>query len=67
MAVLKSEVVEEIGVISERSYGWRKEVNLVSWNSREPKYDIRDWSDGHEKIGKGITLSAHEIKALKKF
>ncbi len=65
MADIKFEIAEEIGVVSERSNGWRKEVNLVSWNGREPKYDIRDWSEGHEKMGKGITLSTDEIKKFR--
>ena len=44
MAELKYEIVEHIGVLSENARGWRKELNLVSWNDREPKYDIRDWA-----------------------
>jgi len=38
-----------------------KELNLISWNEREPKYDIREWSPDHEKMGKGVTLSEEEI------
>ena len=64
MAEIKYEIVKEIGIISENATGWRKEINLVSWNDREPKYDIRDWSEGHEKMGKGITLSEEEVKVL---
>ena len=26
------EIVEEIAVLSENQRGWRKELNLVSWN-----------------------------------
>lgn len=60
----KFEIVNELGIISERSKGWRKEFNRVSWNGREPKYDIRDWGAEHEKIGKGITLSEEELRKL---
>lgn len=60
MADFKFEIVEHIGVIAEGSKGWRKEVNLVSWNGAAPKYDIRDWSEDHSKMGKGITLTADE-------
>ena len=60
MAEFKYEIVEHIGVIAEGSKGWRKEVNLVSWNGAAPKYDIRDWSEDHSKMGKGITLTADE-------
>ena len=47
MAELKYEIVEHLGVISENAKGWTKELNLVSWNDREPKYDIRDWAPLH--------------------
>ncbi|MFD2657056.1 YdbC family protein [Gracilibacillus thailandensis] len=67
MAGIKYEIIEEVAVLSESSKGWRKEVNLISWNDREPKYDIRDWSPDHEKMGKGITLTPEEWQALKLF
>lgn len=65
MAEIKFEIKENIGVLSEGSKGWKKELNLVSWNDREPKYDIREWSPDHQKMGKGVTLSKEELKALK--
>lgn len=58
-------ILQEIGVLSESEKGWKKELNFVSWNEREPKYDLRDWSENHEKMGKGITLSKDEIEKLK--
>lgn len=58
------EIVKHIGVISEGSGGWTKELNLISWNGKEPKYDIRDWSPEKEKMGKGATLTAEDAKAL---
>ncbi|EAE5981103.1 hypothetical protein PV598_000345 [Listeria monocytogenes] len=66
MANIEYEIIEEIGVLSENARGWRKELNKVSWNGRLPKYDIRDWSEDHEKMGKGITLTDDEAEALKK-
>ena len=66
MVDFKYEVVETIAVLSESSKGWTKELNLISWNDREPKYDIREWSPDHSKMGKGITLSDEEVKILKK-
>lgn len=60
------EIVEKIAVLSESSKGWTKELNLISWNERDPKYDIREWSPNHEKMGKGITLSSEEAAILKK-
>lgn len=64
MAEFKYEIVKKMGVISQGSNGWQKEFNLISWSEREPKYDIRDWSEGHEKMGKGITLSENEMRNL---
>lgn len=66
MADIKYEIMEEIGVLSENARGWRKELNLVSWNGAAAKYDLRDWAPEHEKMGKGITLNAEEAKALAK-
>ena len=65
MVEFKYEIVEKVAVLSESSKGWTKELNLVSWNGREPKYDIRDWAPGREKMGKGVTLSEDELTALK--
>lgn len=65
MAELKYEVVKELGVLSESPTGWRKEINLVSWNDRDPKYDIRDWAPDRTKMGKGVTLTADEVILLR--
>jgi hypothetical protein len=65
MADIKFEIQEELGSISESPKGWKKELNLVSWNGNQPKYDLREWSPNHDKMGKGVTLSVEEIKALK--
>ena len=65
MAEFSYEITEQIGVLSESSNGWSRELNLISWNGRESKYDIRDWAPGNEKMGKGISLSKEEAKALK--
>lgn len=61
----KYEIVDELGVVSEGSKGWRKELNRIRWNDGEPKYDIRDWSPDHEKMGKGVTLTEQELGKLK--
>ena len=61
----KYEITEEIGVLSENAKGWRKELNMVSWNDAEPKYDLRDWAPDHEKMGKGITMTEEEFQKLK--
>ena len=64
MADINYEIVREITVLSESSKGWKKELNLVSWNGAEAKYDIRDWAPEHEKMGKGITLTEEEARKL---
>lgn len=59
------EIMEHIGVLSTAKSGWQKELNLVSWNGRPPKFDLRDWSQDHVKMGKGMTLSNEEVTVLK--
>ena len=65
MTEIKFEIKETIGTLSESSKGWAKELNLVSWNDKEPKYDLREWDPEHKKMGKGITLSVEELKKLR--
>lgn len=65
-AEIKYEIKETIGVLSESAKGWKKELNIISWNDREPKYDVREWSQERDKMGKGITFSIDELKVLKR-
>ena len=65
MAEFEFEIKQELGILSESKRGWTREINLVSWNGAKPKYDIRDWSPDHEKMGKGISLNEDEIEKLK--
>ena len=64
MADIKYEIVQEIGVLSENPSGWAKEINRVAWNGKAPKFDIREWAPGHEKMGKGVTLTDEEVAKL---
>ena len=57
--------MKQIGVLDEKTRGWRREINLISWGDAKPKIDIRDWSSGHRKMGKGISLTEEEIEKLK--
>jgi hypothetical protein len=66
MADFNYEILQELAVLSENPKGWRKELNLISWNGRPAKFDIRDWAPEHEKMGKGVTLSNEEFEALAK-
>jgi hypothetical protein len=65
MADIKFEIIKKIGILSKSDKGWAKELNLISWNDREPKYDIRDWAPDGKTMGKGVTLSAQELAALR--
>lgn len=66
MSEFKFEIKEELGMLSENEKsGYAKELNLVSWNGGQPKYDIREWDETHEKCRKGITLTKQELKELK--
>ena len=67
MNQINYEIKEHIGIISENKNGWTKELNLVSWNDNDPKYDIRDWNPTHDKMSRGITLTekdAYELSSL---
>jgi len=65
MAEIKFEIKETVGTLSQSPKGWNKELNLISWNGKEPKFDLRDWAPEHEKMGKGVTLNVEELKALR--
>ena len=65
MSDIKFEIIKKIGVLSKSEKGWAKELNLISWNDRDPKYDIRDWSADGTKMGKGVTLSTAELSVKK--
>jgi hypothetical protein len=67
MSDITYNIEKTFGVLSEEKSGWKKEINLVSWNNKSPKIDIRDWSPGHEKMGKGITLTKEEAVKLAEF
>ncbi|MDR3276271.1 MAG: hypothetical protein LBT11_03500 [Treponema sp.] len=64
MSDISFEITKHCGVISEEKSGWRKELNMVAWNGRAPKFDLREWSPNHEKMSKGITLTREEAAAV---
>lgn len=64
MAELKYDIVEALGVLSVDQKGWKKELNLVSWNEREAKYDLRSWNQDHTRMSKGITFDKEEAERL---
>lgn len=64
MAEITFKITKELGVISETAKGWTRELNMVSWNDNEPKYDIRDWSPDHTRMSKGVGLTEEEMMKL---
>ena len=61
---IRYEIKEYVGTIAKRKSGWSRELNIVSWNGQPPKYDLREWSEDHSHMGKGVTLFADEMRAL---
>ena len=64
MAGIRYEITEKLGVLSTGRSEWTKEVNMVSWNGKSERLDIREWSPEHDKMSKGITLSREEAMRL---
>lgn len=62
----KMELIRHVGVLETNRTGWTKELNIIDWGSGAV-YDIRSWSPGHEKCGKGVTLSAKGLEELKAY
>ena len=58
------EIIQHIAVLGTSSKGWTKELNIVSWNGRDAKYDIREWAPDKSNMGKGVTLNEEEARAL---
>jgi hypothetical protein len=65
MPDIKFEIIKKFGILSKSNKGWVKELNLIRWNDREPKYDIREWSPDGKTMSKGVTLSKEELATLR--
>lgn len=65
MAEFKFEITEQYGQLSTNAKGWSRELTKVSWNDREPKFDIRDWSPEYDKMSKGLTFTEEELRLLR--
>lgn len=65
MSEITYKIVEHIAVLSTSEKGWTKELNKVSWNDKEPVFDIRSWSADKTKMSKGVTLTSAELEQLK--
>lgn len=64
----KFEIVKSLGIVAEKKGAdgtpRTREINLVSWNGREPKVDIREWNADHTKMSKGITMTDEEAEQM---
>ena len=58
------EIIQHFGVLSTSGRGWLKELNLVRFNGREPKFDLREWQPDHQKMSKGVTMTLAEVREL---
>lgn len=61
---IRYEILNTIGVVGVSKSGWQKELNRISWNGKPPKYDLREWNPDHTRMGKGVTLTEEELRAL---
>ena len=61
---MKFEITQHFGVLMERKNGWKKELNKVKWGDNDPKWDIREWNEEHDKMSRGITLTEEEAGKL---
>ena len=57
-------IIKEIGVVSEKTNGWKLELNLVSFNGRDAKYDLREWRNDHKELRSGVRFSESDLKPL---
>lgn len=57
-------IKQHLGVLEKSQSGWTKEVNLVEWNGKPAKLDIREWDPDHEHMSRGVTLRRNETLTL---
>ena len=63
MAGITMEIIKRIAVIGDPDTGYKKELNLVSWNGAEPKIDIRTWSPNGAAVRRR-TFTRHWVTCL---
>lgn len=62
----KYEIVYHIADLCCDNNGWKKELNVVQINNREPVYEIRSWNKDHTQVGDGVLLTPNKMRLLKK-
>ncbi len=58
------EIISHLGSLGTTRSGWKRELNVVSWNGRPPRLDIRDWNPDHTKMGRGVGLNGVETENM---
>ncbi|MBK5261116.1 MAG: hypothetical protein JJE17_00910 [Peptostreptococcaceae bacterium] len=61
---MEFEIIRNIAILGQKSI-WTKELNVVRWNRKIDKFDIRDWTSDHLTMSRGITLNDQELANLK--
>ena len=49
MSEFNYRIIKKIGLIN-NDLKWKKELNLISWDGKARKFDIRSWDENHEKM-----------------
>lgn len=62
---IEFQLERRIGALSENPSGYTKELNVVAWDEKYTKYDLRTWNP-NGKPGKGITLTRKTEEKLAK-
>lgn len=63
---IKCEILETLIEFPEEG-SFHKELNIIKWGDNSPKYDLRGWTSGREKMTKGVTLTKEELTILKHY
>lgn len=58
------DIIKHIGIFGRSDSGWTKEVNIISWNNKGAKVDIRAWSPDKDKSSKLGTMTVAEAMKL---
>ena len=61
---MKYEIIKKLGVLEGDPEGYRTEINIISWDGRLPKLDIRKWQPNGKPSG-GVCLSETGLDSLK--
>lgn len=61
---MRFEILEHVADLGKPCGDWRMELNVVAWNGRKPRLDIRVWSEDHTHMTRGISMSDAQAERL---